>query len=79
MLEMDLIISVDTMAAHLAGALGLPVWILLLNEADWRWQRTGETSCWYPTMRLFRQPKRGDWDTVAEQVLLNLQSYKSHP
>lgn len=65
---LDLIITVDTMTAHLAGALGLPVWLLLPYEADWRWMLGREDSPWYPTMRLFRQPRSGDWKTVVEQV-----------
>ncbi|HEY0681366.1 MAG TPA: hypothetical protein VGD45_03455 [Steroidobacter sp.] len=65
---LDLIITVDTMTAHLAGALGLPVWLLLPYEADWRWMLGREDSPWYPTMRLFRQPRPGDWSTVLERV-----------
>ena len=62
---LDLVISTDTMVAHLAGALGRPVWTLLHFDADWRWLATGDRSPWYPTMRLFRQPRPGDWDAVA--------------
>ncbi|MFC4308883.1 ADP-heptose--LPS heptosyltransferase [Steroidobacter flavus] len=65
---LDLIITVDTMTAHLAGALGLPVWLLLPHDADWRWMHGRDDSPWYPTMRLFRQPAVGDWATVIEQV-----------
>jgi hypothetical protein len=65
---LDLIITVDTMTAHLAGALGLPVWLLLPYDADWRWMLGRDDSPWYPTMRLFRQPAAGDWSTVIEQV-----------
>jgi hypothetical protein len=65
---LDLIITVDTMTAHLAGALGLPVWLLLPHEADWRWMNGRDDSPWYPTMRLFRQPSAGDWTSVIEQV-----------
>jgi hypothetical protein len=65
---LDLIITVDTMTAHLAGALGLPVWLLLPHDADWRWMLGRDDSPWYPTMRLFRQPAAGDWTTVIEQV-----------
>lgn len=68
MLEMDLIISVDTMAAHLGGALGRPTWTLLKHEADWRWMRHRQDSPWYPTMRLFRQPTPGDWHSAIEQM-----------
>jgi hypothetical protein len=68
MLQLDLVITVDTSAAHVAGALGLPVWTLLSTVPDWRWGLAGETTPWYPTMRLFRQPWPGDWATVAAQV-----------
>ncbi len=68
MLQMDLMICVDTMAAHLAGALGVPVWTILKHEADWRWMRERNDSPWYPTMRLFRQPAAGDWAGVFGQL-----------
>jgi Flp pilus assembly protein TadD len=66
--ELDLVISVDTSVAHLAGALGKPVWILLPYAPDWRWLLDRTDSPWYPTARLFRQPRRGDWDAVARDV-----------
>lgn len=66
--KLDLVISVDTMIAHLAGALGKPVWLLLPFCADWRWMLDGVDSPWYPTMRIFRQPRPGDWDSVACQI-----------
>ncbi|MCG8542688.1 MAG: hypothetical protein MJE12_00630, partial [Alphaproteobacteria bacterium] len=68
MAELDLIISVDTAAAHLAGAMGLPVWTLLPFAPDWRWGAEGDRSPWYPTMRLFRQTTRGDWLPVIAAV-----------
>jgi hypothetical protein len=68
MLELDLVISVDTSAAHLAGALARPVWVLLPYLPDWRWLTAREDSPWYPTMRLFRQPRPGDWAAVFERV-----------
>jgi tetratricopeptide (TPR) repeat protein len=68
MQNLDLIISVDTAAAHLAGALGRPVWTLLPFNPDWRWMLTREDSPWYPAMRLFRQPSFGDWESVMARV-----------
>lgn len=62
--SLDLVITVDTAAAHLAGAMGKPVWTLLPFAPDWRWMLDREDSPWYPTMRLFRQKKAGDWDEV---------------
>ncbi len=66
--ELDVVISVDTSVAHLAGALGKPVWILLPFAPDWRWLLDRKDSPWYPTARLFRQPKIADWDGVIECV-----------
>ena len=70
--HMDLVISVDTALAHLAGALGRPVWILLPANPDWRWQQDREDSPWYPTARLFRQPHSGDWQSVIDRVVTEL-------
>jgi len=67
-LNLDLVITVDTLAAHLAGALGKPVWTLLSFVADWRWLLDREDSPWYPTMRLFRQPRAGDWKAVMKRA-----------
>lgn len=67
-LHMDLVISVDTMVAHLAGALGAPVWLLLPHYADWRWMADRRDSPWYPTMRLFRQVGPGEWEPVIQEV-----------
>jgi TolA-binding protein len=64
----DLTISVDTVFCHLAGALGCPVWTMLCVAPDWRWQLRGETTPWYPTMRLFRQDRIGDWRDVVGNV-----------
>jgi hypothetical protein len=66
--NLDLVISVDTMVAHLAGALGKPVWTLLPFRADWRWMIERDDSPWYPTMRLFRQRQPGDWGPVMERA-----------
>ncbi len=66
---LDLVITIDTSVAHLAGALGKPVWILLHNNADWRWLLDRDDSPWYPTARLFRQRRPGDWDGVVSDVM----------
>ena len=65
---LDLVITIDNSTAHLAGALGVPVWVLLPFARDWRWLQVREDSPWYPTMRLFRQPQRGDWQSVVQKV-----------
>src|SRR5207244_615935 len=70
--ELDLVITVDTCVAHLAGALGHPTWTLLSHTPDWRWQLDRTDSGWYPTMRLFRQPRWGDWDSVFAAVAVAL-------
>ena len=68
MMNLDLVISSDTAAAHLAGALGRPVWIVLKHVPDWRWMMDREDTPWYPTARLFRQARRDDWDEVFERI-----------
>jgi Tetratricopeptide repeat/Glycosyltransferase family 9 (heptosyltransferase) len=65
---LDIVIGVDTSVMHLAGALGVPGWILLMNVADWRWLLTRDDSPWYPSLELFRQPRRGDWEAVLAAV-----------
>ena len=65
---MDLVVSVDTAVAHLAGGLGVPLWILVQHGADFRWLRARTDSPWYPTVRLFRQPRYGDWAGALAQV-----------
>ena len=69
---LDLIVTVDTSVAHLAGALGRPVWLLLPYALDWRWMRDREDTPWYPTMRLFRQPAPQAWDDVITRVSAEL-------
>ncbi|MFQ3680325.1 MAG: tetratricopeptide repeat-containing glycosyltransferase family protein, partial [Pseudanabaenaceae cyanobacterium] len=73
--HLDLVISVDTAVAHVAGALGKPVWILLPFAADWRWGRDRPDTPWYPTARLFRQPARGDWAGAVAAVVSALQNW----
>lgn len=76
-LSLDLVITVDTLVAHLAGTLGVPVWTMLPYEADWRWLRSREDSPWYPTMRLFRQDRPGDWTGVVARVKTALERSKA--
>ena len=71
-LQLDLVISADTSVAHLAGALGKPIWTLLPFAPDWRWMLNRSDSPWYPSMTLFRQRKIGDWNSVFQQVKLEL-------
>jgi hypothetical protein len=66
--QLDLVITVDTLAAHLAGAMGIPAWVLLQHAADWRWMTHGNISPWYPSLRLFRQQTPGDWQTLIQQL-----------
>jgi tetratricopeptide (TPR) repeat protein len=72
--QLDLVISVDTSVAHLAGALGKPVWTLLPYLADWRWLVNRSDTPWYPTMRLFRQPRQGEWGEVLDCVAKRIQT-----
>jgi tetratricopeptide (TPR) repeat protein len=75
--NLDLVISIDTAVAHLAGALGKPVWLLLPKVADWRWLITGKRSPWYPTMHLFRQKQSACWETAMIDVLRQMQTMTS--
>ena len=65
--NLDLVIAVDTAVAHLAGAMGKPVWVLVPFSPDWRWMSDRDDSPWYPTMLLFRQKIEGDWAEVIER------------
>jgi tetratricopeptide (TPR) repeat protein len=73
----DLVISADTAVAHLAGAMGRPLWVLIPFQPDWRWTLDGETSPWYPTARLFRQTTLGDWDRAIVRVAAELGQFMS--
>jgi tetratricopeptide (TPR) repeat protein len=77
--NLDLLITVDTAVAHLAGALSKPVWILLTHNPDWRWLLNREDSPWYPTARLFRQNAAGDWSSVIKRVHDELQQLVATP
>jgi ADP-heptose:LPS heptosyltransferase len=66
--QLDLVISVDTGLVHLAGALGVPTWVLLCYAPDWRWLLARADSPWYPAARLFRQPQPKDWETVMAEA-----------
>jgi tetratricopeptide (TPR) repeat protein len=65
---LDMVVTIDNSTAHLAGALGIPTYLLLPFSPDWRWMMKRESTPWYPTLRLFRQPKRGDWQSVIQTV-----------
>jgi FkbM family methyltransferase len=71
--NLDLLITTDTSVAHVAGALGVPVWVAVCNVADWRWLNTGDTTVWSPSMRLFRQTSPGDWADVFERIAAALE------
>jgi ADP-heptose:LPS heptosyltransferase len=77
MKNLDLIITVDTSIAHLAGGLGVPTWLVLPFPAEWRWLENRSDSPYYPSMRIFRQKKFGDWNDVYDQVVTALQDLLS--
>jgi ADP-heptose:LPS heptosyltransferase len=76
-MHMDVVLAVDTAVAHLTGALGRPVWVMLSQFAlDWRWLLDRDSSPWYSSARLFRQPQMGDWLSVTEKIHKFLSWYK---
>jgi tetratricopeptide (TPR) repeat protein len=75
--RMDLIVTVDTSVAHLAGALGKPTWVLMPYTPDWRWLLEREDTPWYPSMRLFRQQRPGEWGPVVERVRTELEAFRN--
>ena len=77
MMSLDLVLSCDTSIAHLAGALGKPIWVLLPFNPDWRWLLDRSDSPWYPTARLFRQTRRGEWSTVIDDICAELEKVVS--
>jgi tetratricopeptide (TPR) repeat protein len=79
LLSLDVVVAVDTSVAHLAGALGVPVWVLLPFNNDWRWLEDRDDSIWYPTARLFRQKRWGEWGEVLERVAAALAEQASRP
>ena len=79
MSQLDLVITTDTSLAHLAGALGRPTWVVLKYASDWRWLCDVEHSPWYPTIRLFRQAKPGDWSPVFERMATELANWQGAP
>jgi ADP-heptose:LPS heptosyltransferase len=76
MQSLDLVITLDSALAHLAGALGRPVWVALKHVPDWRWFLERDDSPWYPGMRLFRQPRDGDWSSVFAQMEARLRDVR---
>ena len=77
MMNLDLVITVDTPLAHLAGALGVPVWVALQLAPNWRWLVARDDSPWYPTMRLFRQSRLGAWNEVFARMAGELESFSA--
>jgi ADP-heptose:LPS heptosyltransferase len=77
--NLDLVITVDTSVAHLAGAMGKPVWIMLAYHTDWRWFLEGEASPWYPSARLFRQDRSRSWENVVARVQSAVHEFARSP
>jgi ADP-heptose:LPS heptosyltransferase len=75
--HLDLVITIDTSVAHLAGAMGCPTWVLLTRVPDWRYHLEGEDCSWYPTMRLFRQQADGEWSDAIARVAGALEALAS--
>jgi hypothetical protein len=75
--NLDLVITVDSAVAHLAGAMGTPVWTFIQFAPDWRWMLERDDNPWYPFMRLFRQIRYGDWSTPIERVVKALQALRA--
>jgi hypothetical protein len=75
--NLDLVITVDTSIAHLAGALGKPVWILNRFDTCWRWLLDRNDSPWYPTVKLYRQEKAGHWDDVVQRIKMDLDLFSA--
>jgi ADP-heptose:LPS heptosyltransferase len=74
-IKLDLLISVDTSVLHLAASLGIPTWALIpAYGTDWRWQTVRTDNPWYPSIKLYRQQKRGDWDSVIDRVARDLRA-----
>jgi len=76
---LGLVVTVDTVVAHLAGALGVPTWLCLAAVSDWRWLVGRDDSPWYPTLRLFRQERPGDWTGVFSRLAVELARYRAKP
>ncbi len=74
---LDLVVAPDTAIAHLAGALGAPVWVALQFSPNWRWLLERDDSPWYPTMRLFRQTAFGEWSSVFERIAKAVEAHRS--
>jgi ADP-heptose:LPS heptosyltransferase len=75
----ELVVTVDTMIAHLAGAMNRPTWLLLKNDPDWRWSPDSGRSDWYPSMRIYAQGEAGDWQGVIDRVLADLRTAVAAP